>query len=171
MIVMLYTIFIITSRGCISSYCMQERFRQKSLSPRQGIKVKVSSKWLWQNLGIQRPVSRLDQTVLLVNVVVVVVGEVAADILPTGSVGGLLQQHCPGSGRTVQRVLLLALEVCFLSNWGRIPSFPKDSSIDDQLESYFISRFFSRNWMSLFVSGNAMIVTATESQHNWQSGT
>ena len=87
--------------------------------------------------------SRLDQTVLPVNVVVVVVGEVAADVLPTGSVGGLLQQHCLGSGRTVQSVLLLALEVRLLSNRGCIQSFPKDSSIDDQLESYFISRFFS----------------------------
>ena len=60
--------------------------------------------------------SRLDQTVLLVNVVVVVVGEVAADVLPTGSVGGLLQQNCLGIGRTVLRVLLLALEVHLLSN-------------------------------------------------------
>ena len=59
--------------------------------------------------------SRLDQTVLLVDVVVVVVGEVAADVL-TGRVGGLLQQHCLGSGRSVQRVLLFALEVRILSN-------------------------------------------------------
>ena len=76
--------------------------------------LQVSSKWLRQNQG---PVSHLDQTVLLVDVVVVVVGEVAADILPTGtgSFGGLLQQQV-GSGRADQRALLFALEVRILSN-------------------------------------------------------
>ena len=60
----------------------------------------------------------------------------------TVSVGGLLQQY--GLGRTVNTVLLLALEIRLLFNRGSRRmrrSFPKDSPIGDKLESYFTRTF------------------------------
>ena len=90
-------------------------------------------KGLSQNLGLQRLLGIPDQDVLLFDIMVVVVGEVAANIPGSRGVSGFFNQHCLCCGWTIKAILKCTFKIGFLADTSGVHLPPKDSPVFHKL--------------------------------------